>query len=100
MISKTLQLFAAIGIDPKDVHINRGVANPTTVENVLHLVLGVAGAVAVLIITIAGFKYVISQGNPQEAAKAKDTIIYALVGLLIAALGYSIVSFVVKGLGL
>lgn len=100
MIEKIVHSFAAIGIDPNDVHINRQLTDNNTVPNILHLVFGFAGAIAVLIITIAGFKYVVSQGNPQETAKAKDTIIYALVGLMICVLGYGVVSFVVRGLGL
>lgn len=97
---KFAHLLAAITLSPDDVHINRGVADQNTVGNVLHLVFGFAGAIALIIITIAGFKYVISQGNPQETAKAKDTIIYALIGLVICLIGYGIVSFVIKGLGI
>lgn len=66
-----------------------------TLPTVLRLVFGIAGAIALLVITIAGFKYVISQGNPQEVAKAKDTILYALIGLAICILAFAIVGFVV-----
>ena len=59
------------------------------------LVFGIMGAVALLVITIAGFKYVLSQGNPQETAKAKNTILYALIGLVVAILAFNIVKFVV-----
>ena len=65
----------------------------------LHIVFGVAGAIALIVITVAGLQYVLSQGNPQSAAKAKDAIIYALIGLMVCIIGYGVVSFVVKGLG-
>jgi len=56
------------------------------------------GAVAVFIITLAGFKYVTSGGNPENVAKAKGTIIYAAVGLVVSLIAFSIVTFVVKNL--
>lgn len=73
-------------------------ATPSLITNVLQLVFGLAGAVALLIVTFAGTKYVLSQGDPQKVAKAKETIIYALVGLVITILAYSIVSFIVTRL--
>lgn len=87
------KLLAVINVAPSDLHINQ--TNPTAaVANALNLVFGVAGAVAVIIIAIAGLKYVVSQGNPQETAKAKDTILYAIVGLVICMLAFTITSFV------
>ena len=87
------KFLAAINIKPSEVHINQ--TGPTdAVANALNLVFGVAGAVAVIIIAIAGLKYVVSQGNPQETAKAKDTILYALVGLVVCVLAFTITSFV------
>ena len=70
----------------------------TNVDNILQLVFAVAGAIAVLVITIGGLKYVLSQGNPQSAAQAKDTILYALVGLVLTIVGYGIVTFVIGNL--
>jgi len=67
-----------------------------TVSSVLQVVFGFAGAIALLIITKAGFKYVISQGEPQEIKKAKDTILYALAGLIVSILAFSIVTFVIN----
>ncbi|MGF7229098.1 MAG: pilin [Candidatus Saccharibacteria bacterium] len=61
------------------------------------IVFGISGAIALLIIVIAGFQYVTSQGNPQSVAKAKNAIIYAGVGLVVLILANAIVAFVVKG---
>lgn len=76
--------------------VNIPIVNPSknTIPNVLQVVFGFAGGIALLIITIAGLQYVLSQGNPQSTAKAKDTILYALVGLVVCALAFSIVTFV------
>jgi len=69
----------------------------TQFQSVLQVVFGIMGAVAVLIITIAAFQYVISAGDPQKVSKAKDAILYALIGLVVAILSFAIVSFVIDG---
>ncbi len=69
-----------------------------TLPTVLKIVFGVAGSVAVLMVTIGGFKYVVSNGNPQEVAKAKDTILYSIIGLVVCILAFAIVGFVVDRL--
>lgn len=102
MMPKFVNVMADLGVSPSELELpNKSrVVDHNVVANVLHIVLGLAGSIALIIIIIAGLQYVLSQGNPQQAAKAKDTIIYALVGLVICLLGYAVVSFVVKGLGL
>jgi hypothetical protein len=65
---------------------------------ILNTVLAVTGAIAVLIIVIAGFKYIISQGNPSDVATARNAIIYALVGLIVIMFAFAIVNFVLEGL--
>jgi hypothetical protein len=76
---------------------NPGVA--TTGSNmpktILTIVFSVLGALSLLFITIGGMRYVISQGDAQATAKAKNTIIYALVGLAIALIAQAIVTFVI-----
>lgn len=94
MKSFLIRLAQGVQIEPGDIGIPKGQLNNTNVDSILKLVFGVAGGVALLIITIAGFKYVLSQGNPQETAKAKNTILYALIGLVICATAFAIVSFV------
>lgn len=56
----------------------------------------VIGIIAVIMIIIGGIRYVTSGGDPTSTKGAKDTIIYALVGLVIAALAQVIVRFVLK----
>lgn len=69
-------------------------ADSSRIETVLSIIFTVTGAIAVLIIVIGGIKYAGSQGDPQGTAKARATIIYAIVGLIIAILGSAIVRFV------
>jgi uncharacterized membrane protein YidH (DUF202 family) len=62
---------------------------------ILSIVFGIAGALAFLMVTIAGFMMVISAGEPQKVAKARQTIVYSVVGLVICIMAFSIVQFVV-----
>lgn len=66
-----------------------------TVSKALQLVFAIAGAISLLIITIAAFQYVISQGDPQSTAKAKNTILYAIIGLVVCATAFSVITFVI-----
>lgn len=65
------------------------------IKALLQIALEAMGAIAVLIIAIAGFKLTISRGDPQAVARSKDTIIYAAVGLVVVVAAFSIVTFVV-----
>ena len=56
----------------------------------------IIGFVAVLMIVIAGMKFVTSNGNPEAVASARNTIIYALVGVVIAASSQLIIRFVLN----
>lgn len=66
-----------------------------SVENVLQIVFGVAGAVTLVVLLLASLKYITSRGEPGDVAKAKNTIIYAVIGLVVIASAFTIVSFVV-----
>ena len=63
----------------------------TTVINIFSIIVGV---VAVIMIIIGGFKYITSGGESSNISGAKNTILYALVGLVIVALAQFIVHFV------
>lgn len=63
------------------------------VVNILSTIVAVA---AVLVIVFAGFRYVIAMGDSSKIASAKDTIVFALVGLIVAAMAQVIVRFVLN----
>jgi ABC-type amino acid transport system permease subunit len=73
-------------------------ADQGTITTILSIVFGIIGALALLVITIAGFRYILSAGDPQKTADAKSTIIYALIGLVVAISAEAIVAFVVNRL--
>ena len=72
--------------------------NGTTVNTILSLVFGLLGGLALIFIVYGGIKMISSQGDPQGLAKARNTIIYASVGLAICILAFTIVNFVVSKL--
>ena len=65
-----------------------------TLANVLRLVAVIVGLLSVLFVTIGGLGYVTSAGDPQGMQKAKNTILYAIVGLVVALSVQMLVSFV------
>jgi type IV secretory pathway VirB2 component (pilin) len=73
-------------------------ASGVQIHNVLQIVLGILAALAVLMIVIAGLRFITAQGNPQETAKARGTIVYALIGLVLAMIAEGFVSFVLDKL--
>jgi hypothetical protein len=81
--------------DPSQSGLPKSALDSGTLQKALTVVFSITGSIALLIITIAGFQYILSQGSPQTVAKAKNAIIYAGIGLAISILGVSIVNFVV-----
>jgi len=73
-------------------------ASDSTVTNTIKLVINifslVVGFTAVIMIMIGGFKYITSTGDSASVNSAKNTILYAIVGLIIVALAQVIVKFV------
>lgn len=67
----------------------------SSVQKAVNVLLFLTGALAVLMIVYGGFKYVTSRGESSEVTSAKNTILYAVVGLVVAILAYAIVRFVV-----
>ncbi len=53
---------------------------------------------AVLFIIIGGFQYITSAGNPENVSKAKNTILYAIIGIIVTLLSYAIVKFIIDAL--
>ena len=68
------------------------------IGTIINLMLGVVGVAAVIMLIIGGFRYVFSQGNEKAVSGAKDTILYAIIGIVVAILAFAIVNFVLNGL--
>lgn len=63
-----------------------------TITNVL---LFLIGAISVIMLIIGGIRYTTSGGNSTSVQEAKNTILYAIVGIIVAILAYAVVNFVV-----
>jgi type IV secretory pathway VirB2 component (pilin) len=68
----------------------------TLVKTIVQIISAVAGIVAVIMIIISGIKYITSGGDSTKITSAKNTLIYAIVGLVIVVLSQFIVHFVVN----
>ena len=62
---------------------------------IVNTMLYVLGAVAIIVIIVAGILYATSSGDPALITKAKNTLLYAVIGLLVAIMAYAIVNFVI-----
>jgi uncharacterized membrane protein len=60
--------------------------------------LYIIGALSVVMIIVGGLRYVISAGDPKKTADAKNTIVYAISGVVVAVLAFAIVTFVTTAL--
>lgn len=74
---------------------------PTTVteedgliKRVVNILLFIIGAIAVIMLIIGGIRYTISGGDQSQVTAAKNTILYAVVGIIVAIFAYAIVNFV------
>lgn len=65
-------------------------------NTIINVVIGVIGFVAVAFIIFGGVQYTTSAGDPGKVKKAKDTILYGIIGLVVAMLAYAIVNFVLS----
>lgn len=61
---------------------------------VVNLISLAAGVIAVIMLIVAGFNYITSSGDPTKISHAKDSLIYAIVGLVIVAMAQFIVQYV------
>ncbi len=93
-MKNALLILAQTIVDPSSVNIPKPQASGSQIQTVLRIVFLTAGAVSVLMIVIGGLLYVTSNGDPQRTARAKDTILYAIIGLVVAILSSVIVVFV------
>ncbi|MBR5408525.1 hypothetical protein IK112_01080 [Candidatus Saccharibacteria bacterium] len=63
---------------------------------IINVALGVIGFVAVVMIIMGGVQYTTSSGDTAKVTKAKNTIMYGVIGLVIALLAFAIVNFVLQ----
>lgn len=70
----------------------------STLQQVGNILIFVVGAVSVLMVIIGGLRYTLAQGDQNATASAKNTILYAIIGIILSVAAYALVNFVIVGL--
>ncbi len=78
---------------PADLFGDNGVFKQVT-----NTILYIVGIIAVIMLIIGGIRYVISGGDAKKVTDAKNTVLYAIIGLVISFLAFAIVNFVISAL--
>jgi len=78
---------------PSDLFGDSGVFKQVT-----NTILYIVGIIAVIMLIIGGIRYVISGGDAKKVTDAKNTVLYAIIGLIISFLAFAIVNFVISAL--
>ena len=69
------------------------------IPRIINLMLFIVGILAIVMLIYGGIRYVISGGQQERVTAAKNTILYAIVGLVVAIIGYAVVNWVVRNVG-
>ncbi len=75
--------------------VTDGSTLPEIIANVLNVLLVIIGVAAVVMLIIGGIRFVVSQGDPSAIEGARNTILYAVIGIVVAFLAWAAVNFVV-----
>ena len=65
-------------------------------KNIVNILLFIIGAVSVIMLIYGGIRYTTSGGNANSVTAAKNTIMYSIIGLVVAILAFAVVQFVVN----
>ena len=88
--------FATAKIPSSEVNnVPKKVANNAALESILNGIYQIAGVVCVLVIVIAGLRFIVNGDNSEAVASARKAIIYACVGLIIIASAFVITQFII-----
>ena len=97
-MNEFLRLFASSSVvgDAVDDVTTVGLDVGDIVVIIIRVVLWVIGVLGVAMVIYGGVKYVMSQGDTAKTTAARNTITYAVIGIIVAILAYAIVNFVVE----
>ncbi|RYF28398.1 MAG: hypothetical protein EOO17_04840 [Chloroflexi bacterium] len=65
-------------------------------QDITNILLFLVGAISVIMVIIGGLRYVLSGGDSSAVSAAKNTILYAIVGLVVSMLAYAAIAFVIE----
>lgn len=90
--------FAAPSHLPTEYGDDTGTALTDNIVAIINAVIGILGLVCVVVMIIGGVNYMTSSGDAGKVKKAKDTILYGLIGLIVCVLAFAIVNFVITNI--
>ena len=99
--------LATTGVVHAQINDGLNAADPKTVttdlsgliHNIINILLYIVGVAAVVMMIIGGIRYIVSGGDQQAVTNAKNTILYSIVGLVIAMLAFVAVNYVFSTVG-
>lgn len=113
VVATVLALSMLFGADAQAAGFNQGIGDGAnaargvdqvtdlfgqtgTFRTITNVLLFLIGAISVIMLIIGGLRYVISGGDSTAVQNAKNTILYAIVGVIIAIMAYAIVGFIIS----
>lgn len=86
-----------VGAIQNDIKLGGGDVRQTAAR-IINVALGFLGIIAVVIVLVGGFKYMVSGGNEEKTTEAKNLIVSGIIGLAIILSAWAITSFVISNL--
>jgi hypothetical protein len=90
LISHGASLYNPLGADVNSL--------PKLINNAIKGILGLVGAISLIMIVIGGITWMTSAGNADRVRRGRDTLVWAIMGLIAVFLSYAIISFVFTAL--
>ena len=91
-------ILTQFALDTKvdELQYDTGDTFSSSFQGILNAIIGVLALVAVVVMIVGGVSYMTSSGDAGKVKKAKYTILYGLIGLVICVLAFAIVNFVIS----
>ena len=67
----------------------------SSINTIINLIFYAVGIIAVIVIIVAGIKFITADGDASKIKSARETIMYAVIGLVVALMAYAIVGFII-----
>lgn len=92
-----MNIIQRVLADPNlQIQVNKTPLSPDSIrDNVLNWVGGIAGIIAFLYLIYGGFQYLTAAGNAEQAKKGGQTLVNAVLGLVIIALAYGLTAYII-----
>lgn len=88
-------MLAAIKLNPDEIGLPTSTGSVSQgFTNIINLLLGLIGALAVIFIIIGGLQIATAAGNPARLKQGREAVIYSVIGIVVALMAYGVVAFI------